>query len=376
MRKRISLGLILAFGLSTSIAYGQAPDRNAAKASTRVTKVFAIADLVTPIPDFALTNKNVKETKTPPQLVEALRKLIQTSVSPESWSENGGNGTTVFHEVGLALVVTNTPKVVAEVSDLLTALRKLQDTSISIELREVSTTSLTYVELLKRADVKPIDGDTAAQLTDEQVKILLEAATSDRRVNIVQMPKVTMFNAQTGSLSHGEQMSFVTGFDSQKVREQTVMVPKNELTTLGYSVNLQPTLVDDNRATRLAIQYNWTGMEPTVPLFPITWFVTPKFEGGSEGVPIPFTQFLQQPKFEKLSLSKTLVINDGGTVAIPLGNRTRRTTTDQSPAVVAKVPYVNRLFRTTKTVSTPEDVILLVTVRIVKKDDDALSKNR
>ena len=372
MRKRISLGLILAFGLSTSIAYGQAPDHNAAKANTRVTKVFAIADLVTPIPDFALTNKDVNETKTPPQLVEALRKLIQTSVSPESWSENGGTGTTVYHEVGLALVVTNTPKVVAEVSDLLTALRKLQDTTICVQVREISTVSFPMDDLLKRVDAKPTDSDTNL-LTPDQVLRLLEGITADRRVNIVQMPKVTLFNAQTASLSHGDQMSFVTGFDSQKVREQTVLVPKSELTTLGYSINLQPTLVDDNKATRLAIQYNWTGMEPTVPLFPITWFITPKFEGGSEGVSIPFTQFLQQPKFEKLSLSKTLVINDGGTVAIPLGNRTRRTTTDQSPAVVAKVPYVNRLFRNPKTISTPEDVVLLVTVRIVKKDDDVPS---
>ncbi len=374
MRKRISLGLILAFGLSTSIAYGQAPARNATDASKHVTKVFSIAELVTPLPDNSLPTKEVKATKTTTQNVDALIKLIQGMVSPYSWFEHGGK--IDCFEQGLALVVTNTPKVVAEVSDLLTALRKLQDITISIEVREVSTTSLSFIELLKRADVKPIDGDTTAQLADEHVKSLLEVAMSDRRVNIVQLPKITMFNAQTGSLSHGDQMSFVTGFDSQKVREQTVLVPKSELTTLGYSINLQPTLVDDNKATRLTIQYNWTGMEPTVPLFPITWFITPKFEGGSEGVPIPFTQFLQQPKFEKLSLSKTLVINDGGTVAIPLGKRTRRTTTEQSPAVVAKVPYVNRLFSSPKTISTPEDVVLLVTVRIVKKDDDALSKNR
>ena len=376
MRKRISLGLILAFGLSTSIAYGQAPDRNATKTSTRVTKVFAVADLVTPIPDFALTTKDVKETKTPPQLVDALRKLIHKSVSPESWSENGGIGTTVYHEINHALVITNSPKVVAEVSDLLTALRKLHDTTIAIEVREVSTMSLSYVELLKRADVKPIDGETAAQLTDEQVKSLLEVAMSDRRVNIVQLPKVTMFNSQTANLSHGEQVTFVTGFDTQKSSEQSVLQPKSEQTNLGISLQMQPTLVDDNKAARLSFQYTWTGMDPTVPLYPVTRYITPVFEGGAQGVPIPFTQFLQQPKFEKLSVSKTLVVTDGSTIAMPLGKRTRRTTTEQSPEVIAKIPYVIRLFRNAKTVSTPEDVVLLVTVRIVKKDDDALSKNR
>ena len=90
MRKRISLGLILAFGLSTSIAYGQAPARNATDASKHVTKVFSIAELVTPLPDNSLPTKEVKATKTTTQNVDALIKLIQGMVSPYSWFEHGG----------------------------------------------------------------------------------------------------------------------------------------------------------------------------------------------------------------------------------------------------------------------------------------------
>ena len=40
------------------------------------------------------------------------------------------------------------------------------------------------------------------------------------------------------------------------------------------------------------------------------------FEGGSQGLPIPFTQFLQQPSFTTLNISTTVVCPDGGTVLL------------------------------------------------------------
>ena len=45
-----------------------------------------------------------------------------------------------------------------------------------------------------------------------------------------------------------------------------------------------------------------------MPLFPVTTFVTPVFEGGSQGQPIPFTQFLQQPAFTNLNIKTTVVV--------------------------------------------------------------------
>ena len=53
-----------------------------------------------------------------------------------------------------------------------------------------------------------------------------------------------------------------------------------------------------------------------MPLFPITTFITPVFEGGSQGQPIPFTQFLQQPAFTTLNIQTTVICPDGGTVLL------------------------------------------------------------
>src|SRR5262249_17522566 len=54
----------------------------------------------------------------------------------------------------------------------------------------------------------------------------------------------------------------------------------------------------------------------TVPLFPITTFITPVFEGGAQGQPVPFTQFIQQPSITKMDMKRTLTIPDGHTVVL------------------------------------------------------------
>ena len=53
-----------------------------------------------------------------------------------------------------------------------------------------------------------------------------------------------------------------------------------------------------------------------VPLFPVTTMISPVFEGGAIGQPIPFTQFLQQPKFATIEVNKDVCIPDGGSVLL------------------------------------------------------------
>ena len=58
------------------------------------------------------------------------------------------------------------------------------------------------------------------------------------------------------------------------------------------------------------------------------------FEGGSQGQPIPFTQFIQQPSFTSITVQTTVVCPDGGTVLL-------RPTGRPAPGVP---PYPLRLY--------------------------------
>ncbi len=52
----------------------------------------------------------------------------------------------------------------------------------------------------------------------------------------------------------------------------------------------------DRRFVRMNIAPTLSNLaSAVVPLFPVTTLITPVFEGGAQGQPIPFTQFVQQP---------------------------------------------------------------------------------
>ena len=59
-------------------------------------------------------------------LEDLLIRLIQLTIEPNSWDENGGKGTLQYFPLGLALVVNHTEDVQEQVADLLAALRRLQ----------------------------------------------------------------------------------------------------------------------------------------------------------------------------------------------------------------------------------------------------------
>ena len=67
-----------------------------------------------------------------------LQKLITGMVRPYSWQDLGGPGKLDYYDIGGALVVNQTADVIREVQDLLDALRRLQDLSMTVEVRVIS----------------------------------------------------------------------------------------------------------------------------------------------------------------------------------------------------------------------------------------------
>ena len=296
---------------------------------------------------------------------DALVRVVTSAVRPASWKCAGGTGTVEFYPVGHSLVVHNSPEVVREVETLLDALRKTQDQTIAVECRLVSVP----VGFAARAglDFAAANSSPTVLLNDVQVFLWMEAVQGDRRVNVMQAPKITLFNGQTGHVScECETKTFTTGLDVRTVDGQTVAVPKQETIALGTTLQVQPTLSADRRHVRLAFAVRQAELNEPVTLMPITHTVTPVFEGGSSGVPVPFTQFIQQPAVARRSAERTVTLPDGGTVAVPVGTRVVETRTEEfGPPVLSRVPYVNRLFKNVGLAREEHEVIALLTARVV-----------
>ncbi|MDB5307110.1 MAG: hypothetical protein JWO38_1312, partial [Gemmataceae bacterium] len=223
-----------------------------------------------------------------------------------------------------------------------------------------------------------------AFLNDIQVYLFMEAAQGDRRVNVMQAPKLTLFNGQTATISVNELQFFVTDVQVFSVNGQIVFIPQNTpLPGPGspqqgggqISIGLQAVVSADRRFVRINIPVTLAAQSgASVPLFPVTTFITPVFEGGSQGVPIPFTQFLQQPSFTSLNIQTTVVCPDGGTVLLGGLKKLSEGRNEFGPPFLSKVPYLNRLFKNVGIGRETQHIMIMITPRIIINSEEEINQ--
>jgi Flp pilus assembly secretin CpaC len=363
-----------------------------------------------PAPQPAVTNPS-RPMKT---LEDQLIRLITSTLRPQSWDEMGGSGHIEYYPLGMALVVTQTPDVQEQIEALLAALRHLQDQEVAVEVRFISVRDDTLERLgmacapkgtdeenverieidrgpygkqvlkVKKGDgpgAKPsspvaeqpacADGFKTCFLNDKEMRQLMEAVQGDQRSNVMQAPKVTVFNGRSAGVSITDQQFFVTGVNCVQANGQTMFVPRNEPFNFGTQMFVHPVISADRRYVSLHVKVNQTSLaSSTVPLFPIVTPIQPVFEGGAQGKPVPFTQFVQQPAINTLAIDRTVAIPDGGTVLLGGLKRTVEGRNEYGPPVLSKVPYISRLFKNVGTCRETENVLVLVTPRIIINEAD------
>ena len=199
-------------------------------------------------------------------------------------------------------------------------------------------------DLFERAgiDVKP-----AGALTDAQLRTLLETVQGDRLSNVISCPKVTALDGQEVVVRSTQQQFFVTGLEATRVKGTVVLVPKNVPVETGTTLTLCAKASADRKATTVRVNYKDVWVEGPVELVPVTTQVTPVFADGGRGKPVPFTQYLQAPQVETLTIEKAdLTIPSGGHVILPGPTRTQEVRQEFGPPpAISKIPYLNRLYK-------------------------------
>src|SRR6202035_2394356 len=114
----------------------------------------------------------------------------------------------------------------------------------------------------------------------------------------------TVFNGMESSINLLDEQNFVTDVHVRMVGEQPIFVPENKPIRTGFSLAVRPVVSADRRYVNVSLSADQASISK-VDLFPITTTITPVFEGGAVGQPIPFTQFVQQPKLTNLSVHKS-----------------------------------------------------------------------
>jgi type II secretory pathway component GspD/PulD (secretin) len=370
---------------------------------------------------------------------DLLIKLITQTVSPESWSEVGGQGTIQYFPLGLALVINQTLDIQEQIQDLLEALRRLQDLEVSIEMRLLSVSESFFERIGVNFDVNivnpnhkydnnllttnfqpfgfinkftpagfvsgltqantltpdlgvPIqqssfafstppfgypyaigsDGGLSlglAFLSDIQVFMFMEAAQGDRRMNVMQAPRLTMFNGQTATLTVGDIQFFTVGLQQNFTPAgQLFFTPQNQPFPLGVSLTVAPVVSGDRRFVRMNLAPTLTNLaNANVPLIPVQIPIPQTFDSGivSNAQDRLFQMFLQQPTFTTISILTTVSVPDGGTVLIGGLKTLSEGRNEFGPPILSKIPYINRLFKNVGYGRDAQSLMIMVTPRII-----------
>jgi type II secretory pathway component GspD/PulD (secretin)/tetratricopeptide (TPR) repeat protein len=210
-----------------------------------------------------------------------------------------------------------------------------------------------------------------AFLSDIQVYMLVEAAQGDRRTNIMQAPKLTMFNGQTSNLIVANQQFFVTDVAAFGFGGQIVFEPLNSTINTGLTLTIQTVVSADRRFVRMNLAPTLTNIgTATTALFPVTAFITPILDGGTPGPPVPFTQYVQTPQFTNISVQTTVSVPDGGTVLLGGLKTLREGRNEFGPPILSEIPWINRLFKNVGYGRESESLLIMVTPRIIINEEE------
>jgi type II secretory pathway component GspD/PulD (secretin) len=212
-----------------------------------------------------------------------------------------------------------------------------------------------------------------AFLSDIQVFLFLEAAQGDVRANVMQAPKLTLFNGQTATLNVFDQQSFVSGVQIAQVNGtgQFAIVPQNNPQFNGIFLTIQAVISADRRFVRLTMAPTMTNLLPgPVSAFPVVVPIFTSIEGLQAGQPVLFTQLIQQPVQTNISIQTTVAVPDGGTVLMGGLKKLSEARSEYGPPILSKVPYINRLFKNVGYGRETDSMLIMVTPRIIVQAEE------
>jgi general secretion pathway protein D len=360
-----------------------------------------------------------------------LMMLIQSTIDPDSWES--GDATMQAYPGNLSLVISAPQETHEQVQELLSALRALQNVQVTIEVRFITLSDNFFermgvdfdfkiddnVSTLPAEDSGPSvtvgidatgqptadldlqfnqDSFTAARptvggfdpgsaasfgfaiLSDIELFFFLEAAQGDARTNILQAPKVTLYDGQFASITDQTQRPFVTGLipvvGDFAVAQQPVIVVLSE----GTQLNVQAVVSPDKRFVRLTLLPNFTriGEVSTFTFEGKRSKKTGQVVVDADGKPIDREDeeeiiegtTVQQPSFSITNVSTSVNVPDGGTILLGGIKRMTESRIERGVPMLNKIPYINRLFKNVGIGRETGTFMMTVTPKILIREEE------
>lgn len=220
-----------------------------------------------------------------------------------------------------------------------------------------------------------------AILSDIEAFFFINAAQGDRRSNVLQAPKVTLFNGQQATVSDTSQSPFVISVipvvGDFAAAQQPVIVVLNE----GTFMTVQATVSSDRRFVRLTIVPFFSNIGE-VDTFTFEGSTTTRESSGSDGPEddtdareeesetVTSGTTVQLPTFSFVTVTTTVSVPDGGTILLGGIKRLSEGRNEFGVPILSKVPYINRLFKNVGIGRETQSLMMMVTPRIIIQEEE------
>jgi len=223
-----------------------------------------------------------------------------------------------------------------------------------------------------------------AILSDIEAFFFINAAQGDRRSNVLQAPKVTLFNGQQAYVNDTSQSPFVVSVipvvGDFAAAQQPVIVVLSE----GTFMTVQAVVSNDRRFVRLTVVPFFSKIGE-VKTFQFTGSETTTTSTSAEGIqdtPNDSTKksgastvtrsgtTVQLPTFSSVSVTTTVSVPDGGTVLLGGVKRLSEGRNEFGVPMLDKLPYISRLFKNVGIGRETQSLMMMVTPRIIIQEEE------
>ena len=364
--------------------------------------------------------------------------LIEGTIAPDTWESLGGPGSIREYYNNLSIIISQTQEVHEQIADLLDQLRRLQDLQVTIEVRFIQVNDRFFERIgidfdfdIKAGETRTITqlnaGDKVspsatvgldptgaftadldipftqnsfsqsvptfggfdpasaagfgfAILSDIEAFFVIQAAQGDSRTNVLQAPKVTLFNGQQALVADIVQRPFVVSVvpvvGDFAAAQQPVIVVLSE----GTFMTIQAVVSDDRRYVRMTVVPTFSQIGD-VQTF--TFDGTSSSSSSSSGTDDDDDDSssndesesrsgttVQQPVLSTVTVTTTVSVPDGGTVLLGGIKRLSEGRNEFGVPMLSKIPYVNRLFRNIGVGKETQSLMMMVTPRIIIQEEE------
>jgi general secretion pathway protein D len=214
--------------------------------------------------------------------------------------------------------------------------------------------------------------------------LLVNAAQGDRRSNVLQAPKVTLFNGQQASVFDQTTTPFVISVIPVVGDFAAAYQPVITVLSEGTSLTVQATISNDRRFVRLTVlpffsqigdvrEFTFSGSKTT------TKKTTAENSTNTSGDSTASTDdsitstdgiTIQLPNFSFVTVNTTVSVPDGGTVLLGGIKRLSEGRNEFGVPILSKLPYINRLFKNVGIGRETQSLMMMVTPRIIIQEEE------